>query len=463
MANFLKVFTIINLNKMNKLIKLVLLVCLLLPTGLKAQDVSTPQSPKSEYPILENKLRRSNEDVTDEKKSISAKFWLSRAELMFDIYNVNRKYLEGQQKLTITFSMGKEKEILQEEKGGELYETYVYDRVNVVYKGGNYYNYIETSKIYEEPLNEAKICLAKAQELDVEAKLTKKIKSAYATLSELYTHNGSRVYFYNNDNQTAYNCFVSSLEINALPISDNKIDTALMFNAGLIASKLKLFNESIKYFDMALKYNYPEPRTFAYQKQNYFELGDTTKGVEILKEGFTKYPESQEIVVELINYFLIANKSEEALNYIKIAQEKDPKNISLVFAEGTLYDKQGEFTKAIEIYKKAIAMDPGFFNGYFNLGVLHYNRGQQLYKEADVASAADYKKLQEQGDEQFKLVVEPMEKCYQILEGMENLSTEDKETLSIVYETLKSVYYRLQKFDPSYGEKVKEMKTKLGQ
>jgi tetratricopeptide (TPR) repeat protein len=448
---------------MNKLVKLVLFAGLLLPAGLYGQEVSGTQNPNTEYPVLENKLKKSNAVLEDAEKTASPKFWLSRADLMCDIYNVNKKYVEGMPKISITVTMGKEKEIKQEEKEGSLFETYVYDRVNIVYKDGNYYNYIETNKIFDNPLDEAKKDLAKAQELDVEGKLAKKIKAAYTALSELYTHQGSRAYFYDNDQKKAYECFVSSLDINALPAADNKIDTSLMFNVGLIATKLDLFQEGIKYFDMALKYNYPEPRTYVYLKEDYLALGDTAKGIEVLKEGFNKYPESLEIVVELINYYLAANKSEEALNYLKIAQGKDPNNMSLIFAEGTLYDKKGDFDKAVEIYKKTTTIDPNYFNGYYNLGVLYYNRGQLYYKEADNASPSEYKKLQDLGDEQYKFVVEPMEKCMKILEAKTNLTSEDKETLTVVYETLKSSYYRLQRFDPAYAEKVKEMKAKLGQ
>jgi tetratricopeptide (TPR) repeat protein len=197
-------------------------------------------------------------------------------------------------------------------------------------------------------------------------------------------------------------------------------------------------------------------------KQAYFALGDTAKGVDILQQGFSKFPESQDIVVELINYYLTTGKADEALNYIKIAQQKDPENISLVFAEATLYDKKGEYDKAVEIYDKSIAMDPNYFNGYYNKAVLYYNRGQQYYKEADNAPLNEYKKIQELGDAQFVLAVAPMEKCMQLLEANPNPTAEDAETLRIVYETLKSVYVRIKKNDPTVDSKIQEINAKLG-
>ena len=41
-------------------------------------------------------------------------------------------------------------------------------------------------------------------------------------------------------------------------------------------------------------------------------------------------PDNTDIVAELINYYLLGGKAEEALNYIRIGQEKDPKNVSLL-------------------------------------------------------------------------------------------------------------------------------------
>ncbi|MBN1118570.1 MAG: tetratricopeptide repeat protein [Bacteroidales bacterium] len=439
---------------MNKLISILTLLILLVPGILKAQDAST-QKPTTEYPILENKLKKSDEQKEDPKKNVNPKFWLSRADLMMDIYNVDRKYIEGQALVSIKFYYGEPKEIKSEEKDGKLYETYVYDRVNVIFENGNLYNYVTTQPVGQNVLTEALASLKKAQELDTDGKLNKKIGEAYSSLSELFVHKGGRDYFYDQDTKSAFDNFTAALDINE--IVSAPIDTSLMFNCGLIAHQNNMTDESIKYFSKVLEYNYPNPKSYVFIKQSYFTKGDTAKGMDYLKEGFEKFPDSQDILIEFINYYLITGKSGEALEYIKLAQEKDPTNISLIFAEATLYDKEGNTDKAIETYKGAVELDPEFFDAYFNLGVVYYYYAQDFYEKAAAPSNtnAEFKAITEKGDEQLKKATEPLEKCVSLYESKE-LTAAEKDTLKIVYETLKSIYYRFK-----MTEEYDEVKTKL--
>ncbi len=351
---------------MNKLTTLLALFLFTISVGIFAQEPST-QNPNSEYPILESKLKKSDKAIADEKKNSKAKTWLSRAELMMDIYDVNRKYIEGFPLLKIKFSFGKEKEIRTEEKDGETFETYVYDRVNVIFKNGNVYNYVETQKIFDDPLTAAWEALKKAKELDVDGKIAKKLSEDFTKLTGLFEHKGGRDYFYDKDYNSALNCFEAALAIDKMDIVGPIVDTTLMYHTGLIAVEVKEYEKSNKYFANALEYNYPKPGIYVSMKRNYFELGDTTAGIDALKTGFEKNPDSQEIVIEFINYFLSIGKSEDALEYIKLAQSKDPSNLSLSFAEATMLDKLGKPEEAAAKYKEVIAKDPEYFDAYFNL------------------------------------------------------------------------------------------------
>ena len=50
--------------------------------------------------------------------------------------------------------------------------------------------------------------------------------------------------------------------------------------------------------------------------------GDTAKGVEVINEGFNKFPENQSIMIELINYYLVSNQSDEALRLLASCQRQ---------------------------------------------------------------------------------------------------------------------------------------------
>lgn len=424
---------------MNKLTSLILVFVLAGFMGVQAQ--TTTGTPAASYSMLENKIEKSEKDLENPKKNVTSKYWLSRADVLMDAYEVNLQHLgRGYQQMQVSLMFGTANETKTEVKDGVEYVTHIYDRISITYANGIVESYEETKPIYQDPLPAAKEALAKAVEFDVDGKSAKKIKPAYERLALLFVRQGVEVFMV-EDFAQAFSNFENSVLIGQLPIMEGTpVDTVIIFNTGMAASRADMTDESIKYYELAKSYDYPEPTLYIFLKGKYFVKGDTAKGVEVLTEGFDKYPDSQEIVVDLINYYLMNDKGEEALNYINIALEKDPENVSLIFAEAVLYDKQGEIEKAIATYKKTMEIDPEYFNGYYNLGVVYYNYAQKLYDEANSASDSEYKKILEQGDEQLKNAIPMMKKCYEL--NPDELSS---------LETLKSIYYRL-KMNEEYEE-----------
>jgi tetratricopeptide (TPR) repeat protein len=357
---------------------------------------------------------------------------------MMDAYEVNLKHLQqGAQKIMMEFQFGTPNEKQTVEEDGKMYEVHVYDRVNIKYHNGLVDSWEETKPLHDNPLPLAREALDKAVELDTDKKLEKKINPTYSRLAELFEREAIEA-FLKDDFTESFKNFESSVLIGELPVMGGIVDTTVIFNTGMAASRAGLDEESIKYYEKALSYNYPEPSLYIFLKNKYFVAGDTAKGVDLLTNGFDRFPDNSDIVAELINYYLLTGKADEALGYITIAQEKDPSNVSLIFAEGTLYDKQGDVEKAVETYARCIEVDPEYYNAHYNMGVVHYNHAQTFYEKANDAPDSEYKSLLERGDEELKKAIAPMKKCHE-------LKPEDTSVL----ETLKSIYYRL-KMDEEY-------------
>ncbi len=430
---------------MNKLTTFFAVVLFASASNLMAQTESTTVTAASSYAGFEKKLIASDKDMQDPKKNVTPKFWLSRAGLMMDAYFVNLQYLaKDNQMLLMSFQFGEPKEKLQETKEGVTYDVYVYERVTITYLNGFVYSWVETKPLHPNPLTTAQEALDKTVELDIESKLVKKTKEEYKRLTDLFKRQAIETFMV-NDFKSSFQNFESAVSVSLKPIMGGAVDTVSMFNAGMAASRAEMAEESIKYYEMALSYNYPEPTLYVFLKNKYYEKGDTAKGVETLLTGFKKFPDNQDIVAEIINYYLLTGKAQEALDYIHIAQEKDPSNVSLYFAEATLYDKQGDIEKATATYHKCLEISPDYFNAYFNLGVMHYNQSQKYFDQASKAPDNAYKQLMVQGEEELKKVIPMMKKCHE-------LNPKDV----VVMETLKSVYYRL-KMTTEY----EEMKAKL--
>jgi tetratricopeptide (TPR) repeat protein len=328
------------------------------------------------------------------------------------------------------------KEIKTYEDGKDAMEDFVYDRITVTFRNKALDTWKETVKIFDSPLPESKMSFEKAISLDPEGKETKSIKEGLATLKLAYE--AEAVFDYNEKKYAeAYNNFSEILEINKLPLMNNVQDTIILYNAARAAYEMKDYKKAVELFSTVKNLGFDEPYLYVFLKNSYLAMGDTLTAEAALNEGFTKYNSNESILIELINYYLLSQQSDKALNYLSVARQNDPTNVSYVFAEGTIYDKMGDFEKAKSTYLNCLEIDPKFYNAAFNLGVLHYNKAVKMYDElVNIADNQEYEKAKVVADDMFKAAIPYMEKAHEI-------DPTTKEPL----ETLKTLYLRLQMTD----------------
>ena len=441
---------------MKKLSFFIVLIVLVSGTGLKAQTIEG--TPDANYSIYKSKLKKSDENVTDEKKSSTAKFWLSRGELMMDIFDLHRDHLaQGTSQVHVKLMYGDPMDTETWEEDGIQYEKQIYDKVDITFKDGLVDNFEEKVTLVEDPLPEVIKSLAKAKELDVENKLDKKLKEDYDRLKKQFERLAIEE-FMKEEYAASFEAFAEISKINELPLMEGIVDTTLIYYAGMAASRAGMNDEAIKYYEIAKSYNYPDPDLYVFLRSKYWETGDTATGVKVLVEGFEKFPDNQAILIELINYYLVTGKEQEALDYLKVAQESDPTNISFIFAEATLYDKQGDTEKALETYQKCIDIDPTYFNAYYNIGVMYFNKAVEMYKDANsITDPLEYGKAKDEADVVLRKAVPFMEQANELAEADTKWPAETKKTnVEETLRTLKTLYYRLQ-----MTEKYDEVMSKL--
>jgi tetratricopeptide (TPR) repeat protein len=251
-----------------------------------------------------------------------------------------------------------------------------------------------------------------------------------------------------NEFEKAYKYFTKTLEIKKMPVFGEAIDTAIIHNAAISAQRAEDWENAIKYYKESAKYGYGEATTYLLLKEAQMKNGDTTAAGETIKEGFEKYPENKQMLVQLINfYFVETDKPEEALQYIKVAREQDPNNAGYYSAEASVYDRLGEKEKAIEFYKKAIELDPELFEAQYNLGVIYYNDAVEASNKAnEVKDNEAYQKARKEANDVFKKALPYIEKAHE-------LQPEERSIMS----TLKTLYYRL-KMEDKYQEIEEKLK-----
>lgn len=307
-------------------------------------------------------------------------------------------------------------------------------------------------KLSENPLEIALESYKKALELDEKGRYTNEIENQLKFIGINMVNKGID-YFNKNEFLQALKMFEFSLAIDEI-VDPGKIDTMVIFNAGIAADRGKDYDKAVKYYKKSTKLKYEGSKVYGFIANIEKERGDTIAYVKALEEGIDAYPSDNNILmVELINYYLNKDASNIALQYLNKAIEKDPTNHTFYFAQGALYDKLKEFDNAKASYDKAVEIKPDYFDAYYNLGALFFNKGADMLKEANNIPPNEQKKYDAAVKESFK----ELEKALPYLEKAHEIDPTEKSTML----TLKEIYFKLRNDNEEYMKKYKEFNEKV--
>lgn len=215
-------------------------------------------------------------------------------------------------------------------------------------------------KLSDDPLTIAYNSYKKALELDTKGRNANSVKIKLTLLTNDLTNQAIEA-FNKEDYKKALNSFEQILEMEQLPVikkdSPAAIDTVIIFNSGLAAFNGGDFDKAIHYYSEAAKYGYNGGRSYQLLSKAYLENKDTLAAITALNKGFEAYPGDNGVLVEMINIYINTKKTDEAMKYLQLAIQQDPKNASYYFAQGSLLDGMGKQDDAITSYEKAIELN----------------------------------------------------------------------------------------------------------
>lgn len=306
--------------------------------------------------------------------------------------------------------------------------------------------------LFTNPLDDAYNAYQKALQLDTKGVMSKKFKisSTYLSLGNDYYNQGVQKYEA-KDYEGAFNSFEVNIKIAASDLYIGVIDSGIYYNTGLAAFNARMWDKAIPYFEkcVEMKYEGAQPHFLIYQ--SYMEKGDTVTAEGILRKTLDLYPESQEVILQLLDHYYKTNKIPEAFSYLVAAKSKDPNNYSLYWMEGALNMKLEKWDDAITSMAKAIELKPDLFDLYYNQGVCYYNKAVEMFKKAnEIMDAAKYNVAVAEANQVFIRAIPYFEKAY-------SLKPEEVDALR----NLKELYFRLRTVNPDYEAKYNEVVKKL--
>ena len=229
----------------------------------------------------------------------------------------------------------------------------------------------------------------------------------------------------------------------------NITNETILYNSFFASNKMKDINKSKEILQQLIDINFNEPAIYIYMSNIYLEEGNTDKAIEYLALGREIFEEDQSLINTEINLYIKLNRTAELIEKLGEAIEFDPENDLLYFNRGTIYDQEGNITKAEQDYKSALEINSSSFGANYNLGALYFNYGVKLKGEAGNASSdAKYKALTKQANDNFEKALPYMQDAF-------NLNKEDKNTII----SLKQLYALKGDYDKSNAMKklIKEL------
>ena len=427
--------------------RILIALAVLLAVQVADAQVKSPEAAKKAVLAAE-------EASQNPKKNTKVATWLKLATSYMDAYDAPvGNVLVNSPRVQLQMMMGNEKPVAVEEVvvDGMPFKKEVYANKNLYFDGTDVLRIVEvTVPVFEDPLAGALAAYAKAYEVDVKQSKTKDIVAGIQAIQQRYFNDGMNQYSLGDYKKAGELIVKAAAASETAP--NSVVDTTALYNAGYIYWASKDFETAKNLFEKCLANNYYYENGEVYAKLGdvYFNLGDKAKGVETLETGFVKFPQSQSILIGLINYYLESGENTDRLfELIGQAKQNEPNNVSLYYVEGNIHKQLGDFDKALAAYKECATVDPNYDFGYHGQGALLYDKAVELSEKAqNELDDAKYQALVKEYEQVLLDAIEPFEKAFEV-------SQNDQVKLNAA-EYLKNIYYRFSSVEDKYMEGYKK-------
>jgi tetratricopeptide (TPR) repeat protein len=292
-------------------------------------------------------------------------------------------------------------------------------------KGDVYKNIYETKLFYAQNPNclfEAKDAYLKAYEVETNPKKQKDVAAPLTTLSG-YLFNEGYERFNAKKYDDAYRHFDASRAINDFLLSkglSSSLDTNTIFATAMAGANSNKTTEIQPLLEKLVEMNYNSAAVYETLAQIYDLQKNKEALAKITKAGLQKYPGNKNLSVYDLNTSLDAGDWQKSIDKFEKAFAENPKDASMAYNLGVLYDKLQQQEKARASYEKAIELKPDYGDAYYNLGVIYFNAGVELNKKMNALEDKDdpggkkYAAYKVERDALFQKALPNLEKAYSI-------------------------------------------------
>ncbi len=431
-----------------KRLLLIITVSVFLASNVSAQ--SAAEVILLNHKTLSKKAAASDKQIKDEKKNIKSATWVKRGKIYQDIFTQGLEQVQlgmGTTGMKVFYG----DPLGEPEIDSNNVEIYKYETINYYFEDGKMRAWTRNNAINENPLDVSLKSYQKGIELteaEKQIKAQEKIKGNLNDLKIQFQNSGQSNYFLGN-HEAALKDFESILEINKFPVFEGVVDTMMINFSGIVAREIGRLNndeskyrEAINYYKMLTELDYGGTNMYIQMTRDYYSIGDTLGAIDNLKRGLKQYPDSTVLVTLTAQAYYLMKNNEGGIAFTDARMAEKPDCAEAYYWKGLLITNHDNLSQdtidlALELYKKAVEVDPTKATIWYQAGYVYYALGANYFELEGYEADADRRKvLIEKGDNNYENAVINLEKTYEIAGDELNLKSES-------LELLKRIYYKL--------------------
>jgi len=187
---------------------------------------------------------------------------------------------------------------------------------------------------------------------------------------------------------------------------------------------------------------YQESDIYELLASEYQQMEDSVAYVDALRRGAERFPSNKFFTPNLINEFIRAGKTSEAILFLDQAIKNDPNNVcDLMSVKASLFAEQKDYTQAEPAYQTAINADPNCERALEGLGVLYILQAQDMKEKAgQTTNRREQADLDKATADLYLNALPFLEKYHDILKGKGNVDPYDMRPALM---KLQNIYYNL--------------------
>ena len=416
-------------------------------------QVKSPSAAKSA-------VEKAEAATTNPKQSQKPATWIKYGKALLDAYDAPAGNLwVGMSRQELQVLGGSDKPLSESvaELGGRQMTKVVFENKNLYFNENGLLEVIEvTQPVVEGALDKALSAYVEAAKLDPANKKKKDIDAGLTDLAGKYASDAYNAYAFGKMGEASISFEKAAAASATAPLS--QIDTNAIYNAGFTAQAAGDNARAKEFYTkcLSLGYHGTDGDTYAKMADVCDKLGDKETAKNYLEEGFKSYPQSQSILVGLINYYVTSGSDTDRLfELLDEAKKNEPNNASLYYVEGNINEKLGKGDAAVASYRKCAEINPAYEFGYIGEGIHFYNLAVAIQDKASLESDdAKYMAMMGEFETALKSCIAPFEKAFEL--------SSDPEVKSSVAEYLKNACFRFRTESPEMQAKYEKYAAATG-